>query len=326
MTRQVLFLLWLILALSSCMPTAAATRELTSVTVQLRWTHNAQFAGVYAAEQNGYYAAEGLAVTLVEGGANMDFIQPVLDGKAQFGISNADALILARGDNKPVRAIATIFRRSPTVFFALVESGIKRPQDFIGKKVRVVPLSAAITDSMMARAGVRRDQYTAVNIAANLAPLLAGEIDVSLGFLTNEVITAQRAGYKLNLIYPDDYGVHFYADVLFTTDDLIAQNPDLVRRFTRATLKGWTFAVENPTAIGAFAQKYKADADKELENAKMIASLPLVNTGEDHIGWMKPEVWAGMEKTLREQGVLTKTVTLTDVYTMQFLNEVYPAR
>lgn len=82
--------------------------------------------------------------------------------------------------------------------------------------------------------------------------------------------------------------------------------------------------MENSRTIGAFVQKYKLDADNKLESDKMTAGLPLVNTGEDHIGWMKPEVWSGMEKTLREQGALTKTVTLTDVDTFQFLKEIYP--
>jgi NitT/TauT family transport system substrate-binding protein len=136
-------------------------------------------------------------------------------------------------------------------------------------------------------------------------------------------VDVQRAGYEINIIYPDDYGIHFYGDVLITTDELIAQDPDLVQRFTRALLKGWTYAVENPESTGEFVQKYNADADQALENARMIASLPLVNTGEDHIGWMKPEAWAGMERTLREQGVLLQALDVEQVYTLQFLEEIY---
>ena len=67
-------------------------------------------------------------------------------------------------------------------------------------------------------------------------------------------------------------------------------DPGLVRRFLRATLKGWTYAVENPTAIGSMVARYKSDADTDLEVAQMASSIPFVNTGEDHIGWMKPEV------------------------------------
>ena len=104
---------------------------------------------------------------------------------------------------------------------------------------------------------------------------------------------------------------------------MIATEPSLVERFLRATLKGWTYAIENPTAIGALAIKYRSDADVAHEIAFMTTSLPLINTGEDHIGWMKPEIWAGMEQTLREQGVLTATLDVTQVYTLQFLQAIY---
>jgi len=69
--------------------------------------------------------------------------------------------------------------------------------------------------------------------------------------------------------------------------------------------------------------KYNPNASPAHETAQMTASLPLINTGEDHIGWMKPEIWAGMEKTLREQGALTKPLDVTQVYTLQFLQEIY---
>ncbi len=316
----VLLFLVLLAALTGCQRAAPA---LTPVTVQFLWTHNAEFAGFYAADQKGYYAAEGLAVTFREGGADVDYLTPVANGIAQFGDAGADELILARADGKPLRAIATVYRRSPLVFIALANSGINRPQDFIGKVIRVTPQSAAPLHAMMARIGIRPDQYTEVILPSEVAAFAAGQAPVWSVYLTNFAVTVQQSGYKLNIIYPDDYGVHFYADSIFTTDDLIAKNPDLVARFLRATLKGWTYAVENPTQVGALMQKYNAPADASLENAKMTASIPLVDTGEDTIGWMKPEVWAGMEQTLREQGVLTKPVDVTQAYTMQFVKEVY---
>ena len=94
-------------------------------------------------------------------------------------------------------------------------------------------------------------------------------------------------------------------------------------RFLRATLKGWTFAIENPNLIAPMVSKYNHNANLQHETAQMTSSLPLVNTGEDHIGWMKPEIWAGMEKVLREQDVITAPLDVTQVYTMQFLQEIY---
>jgi NitT/TauT family transport system substrate-binding protein len=313
----------LVVMATACAFAPTPTPTPTPVTVQLSFTHSAEFAGFYAAEQQGYFAAEGLQITFLEGGPQVDFIAPVVKGVAQFGIAQTADLILARAEGKPLRSIATIYRRSPIVFFARADSGITRPQDFVGKKIRSVTTTDQILRAMMARVGVKPDQYQVVNLPSDVSLFASGEAQVWGGFVNILALDVQRAGYKLNFIYPDDYGIHFYGDVLITTDDLITKNPDLVRRFTRASLKGWTYAVENPTAIGAFVQKYNSKADTELENARMTGSLPLVNTGEDFIGWMKPEIWAGMEKTLREQGVLTKPVDVTQVYTMQFVKEVY---
>ena len=171
---------------------------------------------------------------------------------------------------------------------------------------------------MTTHVGVRPDQYTEVTLPSDLAAFASGQVPVWSMYLTNFLVAIQQAGYKVNIIYPDDYGVHFYADSIFTTDEMIGKNPDLVRRFLRATLKGWTFAVENPAQVGAQVQKYKPTADSALETARMTASLPLVNTGEDHIGWMKPDIWADMEQTLRQQKIITAPVDVTQVYTLSF--------
>jgi NitT/TauT family transport system substrate-binding protein len=312
-----------VLAATACGPASLPTPALTPVTVQLNWTHTNSFAGYYAADQNGYYSAEGLAVTFLEGKPDSDFIAPVLDGQAQFGTVTADALILARAEEKPVCTIAVIFRRSPTVFFALAETGITRPQDLAGKKIRVTANLVPTLRAMMARVGVSPDRYTEVVLPSDLALFASGDVPVWGSYLNVFATEVRQAGYKVNILYPDDYGVHFYGNSIFTRDDYIAKNPDLVVRFLRATLKGWTFAVENPTAVGQMVVRYKPNANAALESAEMVASIPFVNTGEDYVGWMKPEIWTGMESTLREQGVLTKTLDLSQVYDMQFLREIY---
>jgi NitT/TauT family transport system substrate-binding protein len=311
------------LALPACRPTSTPTQALTPITVQLLWTHNATFSGFYAADQEGYYADEGLAVTFLEGGLTIDLIAPVINDTAQFGVAGADALLLARSEGKPVRAIATIDRRSPLVFGTLADSGITRPQDFVGKTIRVTPQVIPALHAMMERLGISPDQYTEVTLASEVAVFDSGEAQVWGLYLNNFAITLQQTGHELNFIYPDDYGVHFYGDTLFTKDDMIAKQPDQVLRFLRATLKGWTWAVENSGQTGALVQKYNPQADSISEIAKMTASLPLINTGEDHIGWMKPEIWADMEQTLNEQGVLTAPMDVAQVFTMQFLEGIY---
>jgi NitT/TauT family transport system substrate-binding protein len=313
----------LVLGLPACNPGLFPTPALTPVTLQLSFTHQAEFAGFYAADQLGYYAEEGLAVTFAEGGPEVDFITPVVDGSARFGVAQPADVILTRAAGKPVRTIAAIYRYNPVVFFALSETGIKRPQDFVGKKIRSTVTADQTLRAMMSKVGISPDQYESVYLPSDVELFVSGEVPVWGGFLNVFALEVQRAGYKINTIYPDDYGIHFYGDVLITTDDLIASDPELVQRFTRATLKGWTYAVENPDTIGAYVQVYQPDADPELEVARMIASIPLVNTGEDFIGWMKPQIWMGMERTLREQDVLATSLDISQVYTLQFVEEIY---
>jgi NitT/TauT family transport system substrate-binding protein len=316
-------LLLVFTGLTACTPKPAPTAALTPITVQLLFTHNATFSGFYAADQEGYYSDEGLAVTFIEGGANVDLITPVINGTAQFGIAGADGLLLARSEGKPVRAIAVIDRRSPLVFGALADTGITRPQDFVGKTLRVTPQVTPALHAMMERLGISSDQYSEINLPSDVATFDSGQAQVWGLYLNNFAITLTQTGHDLNFIYPDDYGVHFYGDTLFTTDEMIAAQPDLVLRFLRATLKGWTWAVENAKQAGVLVQKYSPNADPAIEIAKMTASLPLVNTGEDHIGWMKPEIWSEMELTLREQSVISAALDVTNLYTMQFLQEIY---
>jgi NitT/TauT family transport system substrate-binding protein len=314
-----LLLTW---GLSACSP-AAPQAALTPITIQFSWFHQAEFAGFYAAEQLGYYAEEGFDASFIEGGPDVDFIAPVAEGMAQFGVAQPANLILSRAEGLPVRSIAAIYRRSPIVFVSHADSRITRPQDFVGKKIRSAVTLDQTLRALMTRLEIPPDQYEVVHLPGDVSLFASREIPVWAGFINVFVVEVQRAGYDINLIYPDDYGIHFYGDVLITSDQLIEENPELVRRFTRATLKGWTYAVENPDSIGAIVKKYKVDADEAVENTKMTASLPLVNTGEDFIGWIKPQVWENMAITLREQGTLTKAVDITQVYTLQFLQEIY---
>ncbi len=316
-----LFAPLLLLSLAACR--AAPTPPLTPVTVQLSFTHQAEYAGFYAADQQGFYAAEGLQVSFLEGGAEVDFLAPVSAGTAQFGIAQPADLILARAAGTPLRSIATIYRRSPVVFIALADTGITRPEDFAGERIRSAKSLDLMLRTVTARVGLRPDQYETVYLPSDVALFGSGDPPVWGAFVNGFMIAVQRAGYQVNAIYPDDYGIHFYGDVLITTDDLIAKDPDLVLRFLRATLKGWTYAVEKPSATGPLVAIYSSELDPDLEIAKMAASIPLVNTGEDFIGWMRPEIWAAMEATLREQGMLAAPLDVTQAYTMDFLRQIY---
>lgn len=323
LVRSFFALLAISTSITSCNFFKNTQSPLIPVTVQLAWAHQAQFAGLYAADQKGYYAEEGLIVTFIQGGPGIDKISPVLDGSAQFSITSPDELILARASGKPVKAVATVFRRSPVIFISLKEKGITRPQDFVGKTIRAPSNILPTLRAMMAKVNVSPDQYSTIDIPSDVAMFKSGEVPIWGVFVNIFGVSVIQEGYEINIIYPDDYGIHFSSDTIFTTDKLISSDPDLVLRFLRASLKGWSFAVENPGDIPAIVQVFAPDSDLKIEHARMNTTLPLVNTGDDHIGWMKPETWAITEETLRKYDVLSEPVDIISVYTMHFLEEIY---
>jgi len=176
---------------------------------------------------------------------------------------------------------------------------------------------------MMKKLELDPHSVTQVDVGYDLSPFLAGELDIWPGFVSNEVLAFRDQGHEVNVILPEDYGVHLYGFTLFTTNQLIEEDPDLVLRFLRATLSGWRWAIENAEEVGTLALKYDSTLDAAHQIAQMKATIPLVHTGEEHIGWMRADVWEGMRGILLEQGLLDKPVNVADVYTMEFLEKIY---
>ncbi len=316
------FTILLICILAAC-DEPLSQQPIEPVTVQLSWLHYGAFGGFYAADQNGLYRDEKIAVSFLEGGPAFDPIDAVLAGEAEFGVASADTLLLARAQGKPVRAIATVLRHSPVVLITLRETGITRPEDIVGQEVRMTTQIAPSFQAMMSRVAIPPDGYTEVILPSELDLFVSGEVPVWAVYYNSFAVAIQEAGYDLNFIFPEEYGVHFYGDVIFTTDTLIENNPDLVTRFLRATLSGLRSAIGEPEAVGAMVVQYDEAADAALESAKMRATIPLIHTGRHHIGWMQRERWQMMEETLRQQNVLSRPLDVDKVFTMAFLHEIY---
>src|SRR5271163_2142895 len=228
--------------LSGMLSTARADE---SVTLRLKWFHQAQFAGFYVAKEKDFYKSAGLSVDIQPGGPDFAAIQMVAGGNEQFGATGADQILIARSKGVPVVALAVIFRRNPFVLFSLAKSGIKTPADFVGKNVgvKIGGNEELIYRAVLAKAGVDKSKLTETPVKFDIAPLLAGTVDVWPGYLINEVLAAKEKGFEVNVISPSEFGIDFYADTLFTTEKMLKEKPELVKKFVAATLKGWSAAI-----------------------------------------------------------------------------------
>lgn len=321
-------LLLSVLMLSGCGVTQSPKAP-DEVKLQLKWLHQAQFAGFYMAQNNGYYAKENMKVTFLEGGQDIDIAQRVVSGQAEFGVLTPEFIFMKRSQGEPLTAISAIYRRSAVVFAAMADSGIVRPSDFIGKTVAAKDPSGSIQDfelqfrALLKRLGLAISKIKIVLYDPAYAAFYNGKVEVTPCYSTGGLIRMRQKRLKLNLIWPSDYGIHFYSDTLATTEKLISEKPDLVTRFLRASLRGWQDAVDDYRDAAAIALKYAQIKDPLLQTTMMEAMLPLVHTGEDKIGWMKSEVWQGMYQILSEQKLLEKPLDVSQAYTLRFLKEIY---
>jgi len=211
------------------------------------------------------------------------------------------------------------------VLMALRESGIRTPKDMVGKRVGIISPGLDNTNdiqliAMLGNAGIPK---TAVNLVLieDYGPgsLTSGQMDVYNGFSTDEAVEAQLQGLDINLIFPSDYGVTIYGNVLFGNEKLIRENPDLVARFVRATFKGYQYAIEHPDKAAALALKYDPTLDLQSQLASMKAEIPLIDTGDAPLGTMDEAVWQGTVSILVEQGFIPAPIDLPGLYTNEFI-------
>ncbi len=292
--------------------------------LQLKWFHQAQFAGFYFAEQSGLFSSQDLNVKFVEGGPQMNWQEQFKDTHCQIGITNAYEIVIAQSKGIPIKAVAVINQVSPIVWFSLENSGIKNPRQFKGKKVVRVPTGKIQLRGMLKKVGLSEEEITFRPFSINMSPLYKGEVDLWSGYHTNLVTKAEEEGHRVNVIHPIDYGVQIYDDVIYARQELIDNSPDIVEKFLTASLKGWEEAIKNPGQAVSFTLQYMKAPNETLQKGLFRRTVPYVHTGEVPIGWMERDIWQEICDLTKEVGLVDKRLSADDVFTDQFLTEIYP--
>ncbi len=225
--------------------------DLDSVSIQLRWEHGFQFAGYYAAIEKGFYRDEGLDVRLKEIDYSKDFVKQVLGGESEYGVTDS-TLLIYHLQGEPVVLINQFFQHSPLVFIARRDSGIVSPYEMIGKKVALDLSSrgdAALNALLLKTLGdLNKVQRFKAN-GDSYQDLRDGKIDVVTAYATSQPFLLKEQGIEVNVINPQNYGIDYYGDNLFTTRNEIIEHPERVEKISRATLKGWQYALDHPKEI-----------------------------------------------------------------------------
>ncbi len=302
---------------------STAGSAIPPVTLQLAWKHQFQFAGYYTALHKGFYESAGLQVTLSEGGEGRFAREAVLRGDAAYGIAGAE-LLLHRADGDPFVVLAPIFQHSPSVLMTRADAGISNIQQLSGKRVMMLPgkkdadiLAAFLNEN------ISLDQIIRLNQTYNLDDLIRGRTDALTVYLTNEPFYMQQLGIPIHLIHPSIYGVDFYSDCLFTTQEEVKRHPHRVEAFLSASIKGWEYAMAHPDEIiqlliGTYGVKKSADHLRfEAEAIRGIMFPKLVE-----IGHMNPGRWRHIADTYAALEMLPQNYPLDGfIYTPPHLGK-----
>ena len=281
-----------------------------TVTLQLRWKHQFQFAGYYAAIQEGYYEEKGLNVVLKEGWPGIELGEELTSGRADFAV-HLPGMLLDRQEGKPVVALAAIFQHSPLALFVGGDSGIQNPHNLVGKKLMMRLNGNIEIYAMLEAEGVDRSQIEIVPQSWNYDDLISGKVDAMTGYLTDIPYFLNKRGYDYRRILPITYGIDFYGDCLFTTEEEIEKHPGRVEDFLSASIKGWDYAMAHPEEIiDLIISKYNPQLSKEelLYEAGAMGELVMPELME--IGHMNLGRWERMAASYVSLGLLPPDYSL----------------
>jgi putative riboflavin transport system substrate-binding protein len=305
-------------------PTPGALRE---VTMAMPYIPNVQFAPFYVADKQGYYAAEGLKVSF-DYNFQTDVVQRIAQGSVQFGNGSGPDVLLARAQGLPIVTVAAYSQKFPVVFFSKADANIKTPADLKGKSVGIPGHFGASYTGLLALLYANKMQESDLNVQdigfAQVAALSEGKVQVASGYGNNEPVQLDQQGVKVNVIKVADF-YPLASDGLITSESLIKGQPDMVRGFVRATLRGMQDTIENTDAAFKTALEYIPEAqrgDLNLQRKVLQETLPYWQsevTAKQGLGYVDMAQWQATLTFLRDSKLLKSDVDLSKAFTNEFI-------
>lgn len=296
----------------------------------LDWVIYGRHTPYFVALDKGYFSDNNIEATVLRGFGSVDSVKRLASGQADFVFADLGALILAKA-NQDVQAKMFLmgYGGGGHAVMFLKDSGIQTPQDLVGKTVAGAPGASvtALFPGFLAANGIDPADVNMLSVdASTLNPLLlSGKADAMLEFAFNKVQldkTGADQGLVSDYFLYTAYNFPIYANGMITTDATIQNNPDLVRRFADAIIKGYQYTFDHPTEACTIMRKYNPDIDQDVCEGEVAITTQLVMTDEakqNGIGYMDAKRVQSTIDVMKQYLGLTGDVAPQDVFTNDFL-------
>jgi NitT/TauT family transport system substrate-binding protein len=292
---------------------------LPRVKLLLNWYPEAEHGGFYAALVEGFYEAEGIDVEIVKGGPTAPVLPLVARGDAEFGISNADGILLGRAQEMPVVAVMAPLQTSPRCIMVHASSGI---DDFDDLRDMTIAMNASQTFYHFLVRHVSLEGVRIVPYNGSVAPFLANEKLAQQGYVFSEPIVARGQGAEPRVLLLADLGFNPYTSALVTSEAMLADRPEIVEKMVVASIRGWEHYLAHPESTNQYIHSVNPEMDLETLAAGMEALEPLVwgDTARHGIGHMTLARWQTLLDQLVDSDQIDgQAVDAVSAFTSQFL-------
>jgi NitT/TauT family transport system substrate-binding protein len=308
------------LAVSSATAIAA-----DAVSFRLNWYLGGLHAPFYYGKERGFYAAEGIDLTINEGRGSVATVQGVAAGADTFGLADSSSVILTASKGADIKSVMSVLNSTGYSVVSLAETGIKTPKDLEGKRLAVTPGDplGQLFLALAARNKLDMSKITLVQVdpAAKVVSVLEKRADGLLGGADDQYFLIKQRGIQPAALRYADYGANIVGMTIVTKTDLIKSNPDLVRRFVRATVKSWEEAKKNPGAAVDAALKVKPDLNRQSQLEQLMVDIELLDSANSkgRIGWGAQADWDQTLALLKQYRELNTDKDWTAFHTNEFL-------
>jgi NitT/TauT family transport system substrate-binding protein len=310
---------------------AHAQKKMTDITFSLDFITLGRHAPWYVTLEKGFYRDEGLNVKIIQGKGSAQVMQAVQSGVAQIGFVDVASLVLGRARGGTIKMVAVNYQKAPYTIFSLDPgANVMKPKDLEGLTLGSSAGSflPEIHKALMRKHGLDPSKLRVVNIAppARVAALATKKVPAVDFFIMSLPLIegAVKGKAKVRAFLLADHGLELYSNGIGAKQDYIKKNPDIIRRFVRASLKGWKYAMDNPAEAADLQRKHKKALKKgviikELAIVKRLSAVP--DTKKHGYGWFSPaKMKAAVDLMVTNAKIdKAKAPKATDMYVSGFL-------